>query len=112
MSPSQREMALSAHSQRKSGSVGPWKHLQVSQDAQVSCLPGMWDFSAETGTVPGKQGQAGHPGADRCCRKAGRGTQSPGDILSQPPSTESLKIAIQFWYPTKLRYTSIFSLRA
>ena len=37
--------------------MGSWKHLQVSQDAQVSCLPGMWDFSAETGTVPGKQGQ-------------------------------------------------------
>lgn len=57
---SQREMALSTHSQRKVGH-GTLKNLQASQDAQVSCLPGMWDFYAETGTVPGKQGQAGHP---------------------------------------------------
>lgn len=97
------------------GQWDPWKHLQVSQGAQVSCLPGMWDFSAETGTVPGKQGQAGHPGADGCCKKAGSGTQSPSDILSQPLSTKSyviLKIAIPFWYLTKLRSSSIFSLRA
>lgn len=82
----------------------PWEHLQDSQGVRPSGFARMHGtFSAETGTVPGKRGRVGHPGADGCEENLVVGLRGPCDVLSQPSSTKLyliLKTAIQYRYLT------------